>query len=117
MNHLSTPSGHDEYMRAISEEDARLEAALTALTASQDAGDVNPAEAAAKRITLLEAHLAACQQHRRRLLGGELCLDGCELIMRRALKDAITYRAARAGQQGQVQLFRIAGRRLFGMEL
>ena len=47
--------------------------------------------------------------------GGEL--DGCELIIRRALRDAIAYRASRPGGEGQIGLYRIAARRLLGIEL
>ena len=55
------------YFEAMREADERLDAALAAVRAEQDAGRITAAEAAAERVGLLEAHLAECQRLRREL--------------------------------------------------
>jgi len=62
-----------------------------------------------------EERTAAVPQLCEQLPGSELL--GCDLIIRQALRDAISYRASRPGGEGQGGLYRIAARRLFGIEV
>jgi hypothetical protein len=50
--------------------DDTLDDALSHVRAEEDAHRITPAEGAAKRIGLLERHLAECQRLRREMLGG-----------------------------------------------
>src|SRR6266702_3948448 len=115
---MNTPTDpHSRYMQAVAGEDDKLEQALTELRARQDSGEVNPAEAAMKRIQLLEAHLANCQALRREILGGDLPVDlrGWDLILKQALVDGIRYRTVwnrHRDNADQVAMFRFAGRHL-----
>ncbi len=61
---------HSEYYDAAMAADADLENALTNVRAREDAHQIAPAQAAAERIELMEAHLSECQQLRVELLGG-----------------------------------------------
>lgn len=60
---------NDAYFDALRALAEALDDALGHVRAEQDAGRITPAEAAARRVELLERHLAECQRLRRELLG------------------------------------------------
>jgi hypothetical protein len=62
--------GHEAYMAAMEQEDAKLEQAITDIVRRTDAGELTVREAALERVAVLEAHLEACQRLRRQHLGG-----------------------------------------------
>ena len=70
MQNPSTDDKHSAYYDAVSRADADLQEALSRLRAEEDADRITAAEAAAKRIELLERHLELCQQARIDHLGG-----------------------------------------------
>jgi len=53
----------------VTEARTRLAEVLAAIRANQQAGMLTVHQAADKRIAALEAHLAECEEHRRRYLG------------------------------------------------
>jgi len=70
MQNPSTDDRHSAYYDAVSRADADLDEALSHVRAEEDAGRINPVEAAAERCELLERHLELCQQARLDHLGG-----------------------------------------------
>jgi hypothetical protein len=70
MQNPSTDGRHSAYYDAVSRADADLDEALSHVRAEEDAGRINPVEAAAERCELLERHLELCQQVRLDHLGG-----------------------------------------------
>ena len=70
MQNPSTDDTHSAYYNAVSKADADLDEALSHVRAEEDAGRINPVEAAAERCGLLERHLELCQQARLDHLGG-----------------------------------------------
>lgn len=61
---------HSQYYEAMHQADEDLAAALTALRIEEDSRSVTTAQAAARRVGLLERHIEHCQQLRRAHLGG-----------------------------------------------
>jgi hypothetical protein len=72
MQNPSTDDKHSAYYDAVSRADSDLDEALSRVRADEDAGRINPVEAAAERVGLLERHLELCQQARLDHLGGTL---------------------------------------------
>jgi hypothetical protein len=62
-------TGPERYYAAVMDLDARLEATLAAIRASQDQGHLTTQGAAEARIEALEAHLAGVQRLRLEHLG------------------------------------------------
>jgi hypothetical protein len=61
---------HSAYMQAVEREEGKLEYRLGDIQARCDASKITRLEAASERVQALEAHLAACQGHRRYYLSG-----------------------------------------------
>jgi len=61
---------HDQYFAAVHAAGEQLEADLAGLHRQEDAAEISPVSAAARRVFLLERHLAECQRARLEHFGG-----------------------------------------------